>query len=314
MADRQRYQQNDRYDRYNQNNRQQEQFFDQDRQYDNDRNSGMRNRDDQNFGSSRQQYRQGGYNQLDDYDNQSYQGSRSNYGGGYDRDNRSHNYMRGDEMGGPAMTGPYTTGSGSYGGSSYYGGGRSDRSMYGNDGNNDRGFFEKAGDKIESWFSDDDADRYGRRGRRTSGYGGSSYDNDYDDDDRYSRNSYRGHGPKNYTRSDSRIMEDVCDRLSDDHDVDARNIDVTVNDREVTLDGTVRNRRAKRRAEDCIHDLSGVSHVQNNLRIDDDYDNDDDSNRNRYDNDGLSDASRSVRRDADATNKSISKTGNKTTT
>ena len=36
---------------------------------------------------------------------------------------------------------------------------------------------------------------------------------------------------------------------------------------ELTLDGTVPSREHKRRAEDCVEELSGVRHVQNNLRV-----------------------------------------------
>ncbi len=35
----------------------------------------------------------------------------------------------------------------------------------------------------------------------------------------------------------------------------------------MTLDGTVSTRLQKRRAEDCAEDVSGVKHVQNNLRV-----------------------------------------------
>lgn len=80
---------------------------------------------------------------------------------------------------------------------------------------------------------------------------------------------HRGRGPKNYTRSDDRIAEDVSDRLSDAHDVDASDIEVTVQAGEVTLSGTVDDRRAKRRAEDVAEEVSGVRHVQNNLRVKD---------------------------------------------
>lgn len=80
--------------------------------------------------------------------------------------------------------------------------------------------------------------------------------------------SQRGRGPKGYARSDSRILEDVSDSLSDDHLVDASEIDVGVENGEVTLSGTVDSRAAKRRAEDCIAEISGVRHVQNNLRVD----------------------------------------------
>ena len=80
---------------------------------------------------------------------------------------------------------------------------------------------------------------------------------------------HRGRGPKNYSRSDDRIREDVSDRLSDAPDLNASDIDVTVEGGEVTLTGTVDSRRAKRRAEDLADDVSGVKHVQNNLRVGD---------------------------------------------
>ena len=49
---------------------------------------------------------------------------------------------------------------------------------------------------------------------------------------------YRGRGPKGYIRSDERICEDVCDRLSDDPFVDAADVEVVVAGSEVTLTGT----------------------------------------------------------------------------
>ena len=82
---------------------------------------------------------------------------------------------------------------------------------------------------------------------------------------------HRGRGPANYKRSDERILEDTCDRLTQDHGVDARNVQVTVQGGEVTLDGTVSDRGQKRRAEDVVHEISGVGHVQNNLRVQDNF-------------------------------------------
>lgn len=81
------------------------------------------------------------------------------------------------------------------------------------------------------------------------------------------RPSFRGRGPKNYQRSDERIREEVCERLTMDHDVDATEIDVQVSSGVVTLDGTVSERRAKRIAEDLAERVYGVSDVQNNLRV-----------------------------------------------
>jgi hypothetical protein len=81
------------------------------------------------------------------------------------------------------------------------------------------------------------------------------------------RDDHRGRGPRNYQRSDDRIREDVHERLSDDVRVDASEIEVTVQNREVTLNGTVRDRNEKRWAEDIVESVSGVAHVQNNLRV-----------------------------------------------
>lgn len=80
-------------------------------------------------------------------------------------------------------------------------------------------------------------------------------------------NDRRGIGPRGYVRSEARIREDVCDSLSDDPLVDATEIEVGVAGTEVTLAGTVETRRERRRAEDCAERVSGVTHVQNNLRV-----------------------------------------------
>jgi hypothetical protein len=81
--------------------------------------------------------------------------------------------------------------------------------------------------------------------------------------------NYAGRGPKNYRRSDQRIQEEVCDRLTSDPHVDASEIQVTVKDAEVTLEGSVMERRMKRLAEDCVETVSGVSQVHNRLRVED---------------------------------------------
>ena len=110
----------------------------------------------------------------------------------------------------------------------------------------ERGWWDKTKDEVRSWAGDEDAER-----RRKM------------DEAR----SHHGRGPKGYTRSDDRIREDVSDRLTDDWVVDATNIEVTVSGGEVTLAGSVDSREAKRRAEDCAEDVSGVRNVQNNLRV-----------------------------------------------
>jgi hypothetical protein len=55
--------------------------------------------------------------------------------------------------------------------------------------------------------------------------------------------------------------------LGDDWLVDATEIEVAVLNGEVTLSGTVDRREQRRRAEDVAESVSGVKHVQNNIRV-----------------------------------------------
>jgi osmotically-inducible protein OsmY len=136
-------------------------------------------------------------------------------------------YSRGDYSGG-----------GGYGGS----GGRS----------GERGFLDRAGDEIASWFGSDEAERRRRQDAERGDQGAQHH---------------RGRGPRNYQRSDERIRDDVNDRLTDDPHIDASDVEVSVANREVTLSGFVSSRFAKRHAEDIAESVSGVAHVQNNIRV-----------------------------------------------
>lgn len=80
---------------------------------------------------------------------------------------------------------------------------------------------------------------------------------------------HRGKGPAGYRRSDERIRELVCESLTDDDQIDASHIEVSVSGGEVTLSGTVDDRGTKRAAEDCAYSVSGVRDVQNRLRVSD---------------------------------------------
>jgi hypothetical protein len=105
-----------------------------------------------------------------------------------------------------------------------------------------------------------------RRPGETRGYYEDDHGHTFEFDHR-GEQTFVGRGPKGYRRSDERIREDVCDRLSDDPHVDASDIDVAVKDGEVTLSGTVHERLAKRRSEDLAALISGVRDVQNHLRV-----------------------------------------------
>lgn len=78
-------------------------------------------------------------------------------------------------------------------------------------------------------------------------------------------NSNRGKGPRGYKRSDESIYDDVCVMLSRSPEVDASNIEVSVKDGIVYLNGAVSDRGTKKMAELEIENISGVIDVQNLL-------------------------------------------------
>lgn len=78
---------------------------------------------------------------------------------------------------------------------------------------------------------------------------------------------HAGRGPKGYKRSDQQIIEEACQRLERDGDVDASDIEVTAQDGVITLSGTVPDRMTKRRAEECVENVYGVRDVMNQLRV-----------------------------------------------
>lgn len=195
-------------------------------------------------------------------------GNYTNYGrgfseGSYRNDDRDRNYddytaNNGRDQQGYSRNDLYRgrqSGNRNYYGSgnAYTEGGYSDRdNAYGNysgsqgnrgyTGNQERSMWDRGRDEVASWFGDDEAEH-----RR--------------------QQDHRGRGPKGYKRSDERITEDINDKLSDDYMVDASEIEVTVKNGEVSLMGSVTDRQAKRRAEDIAEAVSGVSNVENRIRV-----------------------------------------------
>jgi hypothetical protein len=78
---------------------------------------------------------------------------------------------------------------------------------------------------------------------------------------------FTGRGPRDYQRSDDRIREEICERLTLHGDLDASEISVRVRHGEVTLAGLVDSRAARRLAEDLADTVVGVRHVDNQLRV-----------------------------------------------
>lgn len=66
--------------------------------------------------------------------------------------------------------------------------------------------------------------------------------------------------------SDRVLWAVIVERLEDQRGLDLTDVEVLVDNAEVTLNGTVRRKEDKRRIED-ISDIDGVRHVQNNLRV-----------------------------------------------
>ncbi len=79
--------------------------------------------------------------------------------------------------------------------------------------------------------------------------------------------SFRGRGPRGYTRSDERLREMICEHLTDHPAIDASHVSVEVNDQIVKLTGTVEDRRTKYEMEELIEDFSGVKDVDNQVRV-----------------------------------------------
>ncbi|HET7037132.1 MAG TPA: BON domain-containing protein [Thermomicrobiaceae bacterium] len=73
-----------------------------------------------------------------------------------------------------------------------------------------------------------------------------------------------GKGPR---RADARIQEDVSEQLHNHAWLDARDIEVRVNQGEVTLTGSVATRQDKRLAEKLADSVPGVIDVHNRLAI-----------------------------------------------
>jgi osmotically-inducible protein OsmY len=206
-----------------------------------------RGRENYDYGSREYGSREPGGRDYGRYGREDY-GNREDYGGrGFGGGRDYGRYGREDYGYGGRDYGSRELG----GGRDYGGYGREERGYGGREdyrGRSERGLWDRASDEVSSWFGDRDAERRRQEDEMRAG-------------------QHRGRGPRGYSRSDDRIRDDVNDRLTDDPYIDASEIDVSVQNSEVTLSGTVDSRQVKRRAEDIVENISGVKHVQNNLRV-----------------------------------------------
>jgi hypothetical protein len=147
-----------------------------------------------------------------------------------------------------------------------WGGGRAQEGSWAERGYGTRGF--------SGGFSGHDYD-WTRRGERPSlqggGWGGGfAGEPDWSSEfERGGRESgpHTGRGPRGYQRSDERVYEEVCERLTEHGALDASGIEVRCENLEVTLEGTVSDRWSKRLAEEIAESARGVRDVHNRLRV-----------------------------------------------
>jgi osmotically-inducible protein OsmY len=114
--------------------------------------------------------------------------------------------------------------------------------------------------------SNADYERYGMESddwRHMDEYWRKMYGENYP---REAREDYAGVGPRNYVRSDERILEDVNEQLTRHRRINATDIDVTVKNGDVILHGTVSDPSAARLAEDVTAKVPGVRSVRNELQ------------------------------------------------
>ncbi len=133
---------------------------------------------------------------------------------------------------------------------------------------------------FRSYYEDENLEGYGQPNTYYEDY---PYDydldfydiDDYDNEPAYTVTEYwwfvpgpfQGIGPQGYQRSDDRICEDICERLTQHGQLDARDIDIDVDNSVVTIKGNVSSRREKRLAEDIVDSVSGVTDVHNQLKV-----------------------------------------------
>lgn len=87
------------------------------------------------------------------------------------------------------------------------------------------------------------------------------------DDEACGRSHHRGRGPRGWARDDQRLYEAVCERLLQDPLIDARGIEVEVEDGVVTLRGRARAPADPRLAERLVKETPGVKGLRLELSV-----------------------------------------------
>src|SRR5262249_828036 len=121
-----------------------------------------------------------------------------------------------------------------------------------------RGFPNRYADEAHSWFSN----QFGDQGNKHSAVEHADKWSELRGDRAFPRR-----GPRGYRRSDKSIREHVDEYLARDGRIDTAQIQVSVDDGEVTLSGIVGTREERRLAEGVAKACLGVKEVHNKLCV-----------------------------------------------
>ena len=78
---------------------------------------------------------------------------------------------------------------------------------------------------------------------------------------------FRGVAPRNYAKTDARILEDVCELLTRHGELDVGDVDVHCRNGVIRLEGHVPVRWMRREIEAVAESVGGVNDVENELGI-----------------------------------------------
>ena len=206
---------------------------------------------------------QGGFGQGGGYGPSGYSQGQGGYGrsgygqgGGWEREQQGGYGQGGYGQGGYGQMGEVGRG---YGQS--FGAGWGDREReQGYGGYGQSGF---GGGEYERYGGERGGQQGGQQGQRGWGQGYGSPGMVYS----YVVTTFTGRGPRGYRRTDERIQEEINEELTRHPEIDASEIEVEVRDGEVTLSGTVEERKDKRLAEDIAERCSGVNDVHNRIKV-----------------------------------------------
>ena len=81
------------------------------------------------------------------------------------------------------------------------------------------------------------------------------------------RRDFRGVGPQTRHEEDEDLRDMICQRLSDDPNLDASNVIVRVIDNEAILDGSVRSREDAQHLYETALDVPGIVHVRDRVQV-----------------------------------------------